>query len=723
MKDNVRLPTLVIVLAVTLQGVLLNAASPSGRADLWCLKPVVRPAVPSGVTQSSNPIDAFLSAKRKAKGLQQTGPADKRTLLRRVYLDLIGIPPSPAEQDAFLRDEASDAYEKVVDRLLASDQHGVRYARHWLDVLRYSDVDDQMAAESGIHYWRDWVISSLNEDLRYDQFVRAQLTGYRDGEYTSINENGNRHRNEPRPYDLFALGFLARGQVRRDGKDTQELPIAAVETVSTAFMGLTVGCAKCHDHKFDPISNRDYYAMKALFDPLVVKRVRLASAQETLNYDRALSEYQKLKKSSQQRIDDLIAPYKVKLFEHLMATLTPEVQAVFRKPEKSRNAAEEKIADDYHVIFKVTAAGLKPFMPAEVLKQYTELQKAFDAIRPPADLPEFWTVEEDSARLEQPSYILASGEPSQPEKDKPVKPGFPFQPADLEFRDGRRETFTEWLVDAKNPLFARVAVNRLWQWHFGKGLQQNPSDFGLLGGRPTHPELLDWLASEFVAKGFSMKAMHKLMVTSEAYKMASSAEPSLLTRNSAIDPADNYLWEFRLLRLEAEPLWDSILSAAEDLDLTVGGKSFRLPGEEKGGPRSAPQVQAKASGPPRRGIYLERGYHQSKDVMPNFLQAFDADDGRAPCPERTRTVTAPQSLFLMNDKIVSEAAAKFGERLRRETNGDLKASVDLAYRVALGRPPSPPERDNALTYLERSPNRLAGLAWLIFNLDEFSYVR
>jgi hypothetical protein len=204
MKDNIRLlpRLLALFVAVTIPAVLLNAASGSRRADLWCLKPVVRPQVPTGVTESRNPIDAFLSAKRKEKGLHATGSARKRTLLRRVYLDLIGIPPSPVEQDEFLSDTATDAYEHVVDRLLASEQHGVRYARHWLDVLRYTDIDDQMAAESGVHHWRDWVISSLNEDLPYDKFVRAQLTGYRDDEYTIINENGIRRRNDPRPYDL-----------------------------------------------------------------------------------------------------------------------------------------------------------------------------------------------------------------------------------------------------------------------------------------------------------------------------------------------------------------------------------------------------------------------------------------------------------------------------------------------------------------------------------------
>jgi hypothetical protein len=705
---------------------LLVHAAPARKPSPWYLKPIVRRDAPAVVTESRNPIDAFIAVKWNEKGLQPVGQADKRTLLRRVYLDLVGIPPTPAEQDAFLADDSPDAYEKVVDHLLASEQHGVRYGRHWLDVLRYADVDDTMMAESGIHHWRDWVISALNEDLPYDKFVRAQLTGYRDSEYTTINENGIRRRALPRPYDLFALGFLARGQVSRDGKDTQELPIAAVETVSTSFLGLTVGCAKCHDHKFDPISNHDYYAMKALFDPLVVRRVRLASEQDTIQYDKAYSDYERKKAAAQKQIDELIAPYKAKLFEQLMETLTPDVQAVFRKPEKQRNAAEQKIADDYHVVFKVTGAGLKPFMPADALKQYTDLQKSLDAIRPPANLPEFWTVEEDSARLKEPSYILASGEPTQPQKDKPVEAGFPFQPQNLEFRDGRRETFTEWLVAPENPLFARVAVNRLWQWHFGKGLQPNPSDFGLLGGRLTHPELLDWLAAEFVARGYSMKAMHKLMVMSDTYRMSSSPEPLLVTKNIAVDPANDLLWQFRMLRLEAEPIWDSMFSAAQSLDLKVGGKSFPL-AEENGARRRgagrAANLDAKASGLQRRGAYIQRGYHQSMDVMPNFLQVFDVDDGRAPCPERTRTVTAPQGLFLMNDKLVMEAAAKFADRLRKEATGNIAEAIDLGYRIAISRPPSPAEKDSALSYVDSDPARLNGFAWLLFNLDEFSYVQ
>ena len=366
---------------------------------------------------------------------------------------------------------------------------------------------------------------------------------------------------------------------------------------------------------------------------------------------------------------------------------------------------------------------LKEVMPPDVYTQYTALQKAAGAIRPPAALPEFWTVEDDTGLLKEDSYILTNGEPTQPQKDKVVQPGFPFQPANVEFRYGRRETFADWLATPENPLFARVAVNRMWQWHFGEGLKKTPSDFGNLGGKPDYPELLDWLASEFVAKDFSMKAIHKLMVTSDTYKMASKASPELVAKNTAADPTNTYLWEFRLLRLEAEPLWDSILMASGDLDLTVGGKSFQGPTES---PRGQPGGRQNG-GPPestnRRGIYMKRGYQENGEVMPNFLQVFDADDGRFPCPERTRTVTAPQSLFLMNDDMVDKASGKMAARLLKESNNDLGAAVDLAYRMTLTRAPSPKEKDSALSYIESNPERLKGFAWLLFNLDEFTYVR
>jgi hypothetical protein len=292
-------------------------------------------------------------------------------------------------------------------------------------------------------------------------------------------------------------------------------------------------------------------------------------------------------------------------------------------------------------------------------------------------------------------------------------------------RDGRVEGFADWLTAPENPFFARVAVNRLWQWHFGEGLQKTPSDFGVLGDAPTHPELLDWLAAEFVARKFSMKEMNRLMVTSETYMRASSLDAAVQAANTRIDPADDYLWAFRLKRLEAEPIWDSILSSAGTLDLAIGGPSFDItaPDTPRRGAAGGGGRGGAAAEPNRRGAYMIRGYATSRDVVPNFLQAFDVDDGRLPCPLRTRTVTAPQGLFLMNSEEIEKASVKFAERIQKESGDDMSAAVDLAYRIALARHPSPGEKDAAQTYLHNDPARLQGLAWLLFNLDEFVFVR
>jgi hypothetical protein len=724
---SVRLRWIVILLGLSL---VLSAQAPRStkNRDLWVLKPVTRPAVPSGVTQSVNPIDAFIAAEYGKRRLTPVGPADKETLLRRVYLDLIGIPPNPAEQTDFLKDSSPDAFEKVVDKLLASDQYGVRQARHWLDVLRYADADERMTAAAGIHYWRDWMIYVLNSDLPYDQFVRTQLTGYRATERTQMAAVGVRSKAEPRPDDMFALGFLARGDVVRDGKNTQEMPIMAAETISTAFMGLTVGCAKCHDHMYDPIAQRDFYAMKALFDPLVIRKVTLANPGEIMAQSKTLDEMQRKRAAIEEPLNALIAPYKKKLYDERVAMLPEDVRAVILKPEKERTVKEQKIADDYFPVLRIDSEKLIEVMPPEDVKKYKDMQAQLNQIGGGgrggrgASLPAFWTVETDRAREQEKSYILTSGDPERPEKDKPVEPGWPFMPKGVDFREGRIETFSDWLTAADNPIFARVGVNRLWQWHFGEGIQKNSSDFGLLGGIPTNPALLDWLASEFVARKFSMKEMTRLMVTSDTYKLASDVDPAKMANDIKADPQDTWLWRSRVQRLEAEPVWDSILSAAGNLDLTVGGPSFSIGGGGRrgGAGRQAPAAPAAVN---RRGAYLIRGFSTNSDVTPNFLQVFDVDDGRAPCPMRTQTVTAPQALFLMNSEEIENASAKLGERLLKESGGNLAAAVDLAYRLTLARASSAAERDRGLTYLENDPSRLKSFAWLLFNLDEFIYVR
>ena len=686
-------------------------------AKLWSLQPVNKPEVPQGVTASTNPIDAFIADKWREKGLKPVGPADKATLLRRVTYSLTGLPATPAEQDAFLADNSPEAFGKVVDRLLSSDQHGVRWARHWLDVLRYTDAYAGMPAATGIYYWRDWVISALNKDMPYDEFVRAQLLGSRYKEHTTLTATGYRVRVPGPQEDTFALGFLSRAALTSDDKE-QELSLNTVETVSTAFMGMTVGCAKCHDHKFDPIRQRDFYAMKAIFDPLVVKTVPLATPAEIFLNGKLVEEYRKKKEPVDAAIEKLIAGHRERLYAERVAELPTDVQVVIKKAERLRTPAEQKIADDYYPILRIDPSKIKEVMSPEEVKDYNALIKQQNDLPKPPGLASFVTVEEDSERLKQTTYVLDTGDPAHPIKDKPVQPGFPFQPASVDFREGRREGFADWLTARDNPLFARVAVNRIWAWHFGEGLHRNTSDFGVLGSTPTNQKLLDYLAAEFVAHNYSMKWLHRLIVTSDTYKLASQADPAIADANVQADARNSYLWHFRLERLDAEPIWDTILSMAGDLDDTVGGKSFSIlkPDPKRKDPPSTDPTN-------RRAVYMRRGYIPSTDVMANFLQVWDVDDGRTPCPIRTQTVTAPQALFSMNDELVEKETARFADRVLKEANGDVKSAVTLAFRYAVGRAPAASEMDRALTYLDSSPDRMKGFSWLLVNLDEFIFVR
>jgi hypothetical protein len=705
---------------------ILCAADAPRAIRLWSLQPVTRPEVPAGAAKSANPIDAFIGAVYREKGLHPAPPADKLTLLRRVYYDLIGLPPSVADQDAFLADQSQDAYEKVVERLLADEQHGVRWARHWLDVLRYADLDgldgSVMPAAPGIYLWRDWIITELNRDIPYDQFVRAQILGNRYRPETVTAASGRRSRAAGAVEDSFALGFLARAAVTRNDRD-RDIAFAAVDTISTAFMAMTVGCAKCHDHKYDPITQKDFYSMKALFDPLVLKSVMLATPAEIFANGRKFDEYKKKKDGLDREIEELVASYKTRLFDERVALLTPEVQAIVRKSERLRTAEEQKIYDDYFPVLRIDPSKIKEIMPKEQIGKYDALLAQQRKLGRVPSVPAYWTVEDDAQLLKETSYVLTTGDPKRPEKDKPVIPGFPFQPADTDFRDGRREAFVDWLTAPGNPLFARVAVNRIWAWHFGEGLHRSTSDFGVLGGIPTNRKLLDYLAAEFVTHDYSMKWLHHLIVTSDTYGMASRMDAAAAAANQKIDARNSYLWRFRLQRLEAEPIWDSIHHVSGNLELAVGGRSFQLSAADEKQRLFLPPDESFSAARNRRGIYLVRGYIPSTDVMSNFLTAFDVDDGRTPCPIRTQTVTVPQTLFTMNNDLIERESARLAGNLLRDSGGDVTAAVKLGYRTVLGRPPSASELDRALSYVENNPARLKEFGWLLFNLDEFIYVR
>ena len=674
----------------------------------WSLRPVGNPSVPQGPKMPAHPIDAFLARAQQERQVRALGLADKRTWLRRVTLDLVGLPPTIEEQDAFLADGSESAVGTVVDRLLASEQHGVRYGRHWLDVLRYTDHDENMPAAPGIHFWRDWVISALNQDLPYDQFARAQISGNRAAQRRIISAAGHLTPVEPRPEDLFALGFLARGATS-PGNGDHLLAFSAIETVSSAFMGMTVSCARCHDHFYDPISQVDYYAFKSLFDPLELRKVEMATPEQIFAHGGKVAEHEAKLGRVVQAMREYIRPHHDRLYEERLSMFPPHVQAAIRKPEAQRNAAEQALYDDYYPILRIDPPKIKEVMKPEEIPVYDAFLKQIVELKPPEPLPEFWTVAEDAKRASQTNYVLTTGDPARPKLSQPVGPGFPFAPNGIEFRKGRRETFGDWLTAPENPLFARVAVNRIWAWHFGNGLHASTADFGALGGQPVHPELLDWLATEFVRHGFSMKWLHRLIVTSETYRRASAGSDEIMAANRQSDPENMTLWRFPLRRLEAEPLRDSILASAGKLDLRLGGRSFD-------GMKADPDSN-------RRAAYMSRGYKTYAEVMPDFLQSFDAEDGRAVCLRRTQTVTAPQSLFLMNSDFTDQAATSLSDLLRLHAPGDWTKAVSLGFARCIGREPSAAERTVAMTFIEDDPSRMKGFAWMLFNLDEFLYVR
>ena len=565
-----------------------------------------------------------------------------------------------------------------------------------------------MPARSNLHLWRDWVINAVNDDLPYDEFVRAQITGYRSSERTSISATGFRRRKQPRPDDVFALGFLSRGATRVDDSDSA-LALNAVETVSTTFLGMTVGCAKCHDHFYDPIEQQDFYAMKALFDPLVLKPVQLATSLELFEYGRKQTAYEREKKKLDRELDALIKPYHTRLYNERVDMLPPEIQAIIRKPEHQRTEAEQTTADEYYPILRIDVPKLREIMPKATIERYDDLRRRIGKLAAPSKPPVFWAVREDEIRKQQTRYVLNSGDASRPEKDRPVEPGFPFADASsINFREGLREGFVDWLTDPENPLFARVAVNRIWQWHFGAGLHKTASDFGELGEQPAHPELLDWLAAEFVENGYSMKWLHRQIVTSETYMRASTSHQSHANEN---DSNNRLFWRFPMKRLEAEPIWDAIHQVSNDLDVALGGQSFTPKND------SAFHNERK-----RRATYMQRGFRSSREVMPEFLRVFDVEDGRTPCSLRQQSVTAPQSLLLLNSPLLESAAKKFANRIDEQSEGDLATAIDLAYRLTLCRPPNTNELSSALGYLNDDRSRLAGFCLLMFNLDEFIYV-
>jgi hypothetical protein len=672
---------------------------------------------------SNNPIDAFLLAKMKAKGLKPSPKADRRTLIRRAYLDLLGLPPSPEEVEAFVKDTAPEAWERLVDRLLASPHYGERWARHWLDLVRFADSGGFEFDTDRPDAWRyrDYIVKSFNDDKPYDQFLKEQIAG---DEIAPESQDA-----------MIATGFLRLGPEGGGGgeRGRQDSLEDIIATTTLTFTGLTVACARCHDHKFDPIPQKDYYRIQAVFSstrpvqfPLVAPDVVAAHRAETQKID---AQQRPLRKAK----DDLEAPYLKMLVDEAVSKLPEYLQIAWRTPEEKRTPGQRlnvnqirKTLEDDTLSNKITEADIVARMSEEDKRKHKDLVDQIRALerQKPRPLPTTRAIGEDGVRA-RPTYFLFRG--SVDVKGPEVKPGvlsvvseaeyeFPTPPANAK-SSFRRRGFAEWLTSPKHPLTSRVMVNRLWQHHFGEGIVRTPSNFGKLGELPSHPELLDWLAVEFIERGWSIKQMHRLMMTSQGYQMSSDD----ITANVLIDSENRFFWRAPRARLEAEIIRDNILAVAGNLDLRLGGPAIYPYIDPKLFQSSTKRTwPGKPDDDPatwRRSLYV----YSKRSIRYPLFETFDQPNLINSCERRNRSTIAPQALLLMNNNFVITEARFFAERLKREAGEDIKAQVERAYRLALGRAPSEFERTRSMEFVRTTPNGLVEFCQALFNLNEFVY--
>lgn len=626
-----------------------TVAAPRPGLDHWAFQPPRRPGVPA-VKNSSwvrNPIDSFILARLEREGIEPSPEASRNTLLRRLSLDLTGLPPSPREIRDFLADTSGSAYEKVVDRLLASPHYGERWGRHWLDVARYADSDGYtIDGPRQMWKYRDWVIDALNRDMPFSRFVIEQIAGdmLPDATVSQLIATGF-HRNTPSNFE--------------GGIDFEQYRVEAVAdrvaTTGAAFLGLTLGCARCHDHKYDPISQREYYQVFAFFN----NTDEITSEEERNEFHRPVLELPTPEESAR------LAAYRAQV-----TVLSRELAEYARRLAAGPPAPGEPP--------KHEDPGLQ-----ERFRNLRELQRRKPEITTTLIMREL--------PQPRPAYIHLGGDFLR--RGVQISPGVP---AVLSAKpvSGTRLHLARWLAGGSNPLTARVTVNRMWQAYFGKGLVETENDFGLLGAKPTHPDLLDWLATEFQERGWSQKAMHRLIVTSAAYRQSSRRRPAL----DQVDPYNRLLARQARMRLEAEILRDSALAASGLLTPVVGGRSVYPPIPE--GALAVTQVKRDwptAAGPDRyrRGMYT---FFYRSAPHPG-LALFDAPGATEACTRRVTSNSPLQALTMLNDETYIEFSRALAKRVLKEAAGADAAKVDYAFLLALGRKPSAAERQRLFEYL------------------------
>lgn len=693
----------------------------------WAFVKPIRPTAPTSFTVKErawvkNEIDAFVLAKLKEKGLQPSSAAAPRELLRRVYFDLIGLPPTPAEMDAFLKNPSEKAYQQVIEKLLASPQYGERWGRHWLDLARYADSGGYEFDIDRPHAWRyrDWVIKSFNTDLPYDQFIRQQLAG----EQLKPND----------PEGLIPTGFLRNGPTvdNADNEQTRSDELDdMVATTSSVFLGLTVGCARCHDHKYDPIPQKDYYRMQAAFFPFKKTEKSLASDEEMAAHKAANKAVDEKVRPVKTQIASIEKPIREKLMAEKVEFHVKLAESTGTVTEATREAYRKETAERFAKSVNLQPEEIEAELSPEARKARKALQDEIEQInktRPPL-LPAVMGVSD----VENPAqaYLLRRGDVSM--KGDPVEPGLPqvlCGDANLQSVN-RRKQMADWIAGADNPLTSRVAVNRIWQYHFGKGIVRTPSDFGATGDKPSHPELLDWLATEFIAKGWSWKALHRLIMTSNTYRQSSQ----FVEKSAAVDPENRLFWRVAPRRLEGEILRDSILAVSGKLNPQMFGPGIY--------PRIDPDIINTGSRPRwpldaqdnestwRRSVYI----FVKRSVLLPMIEVFDCPVTTVSAPVRPVSTVSPQALALMNNEFILQQAGFFADRITAEAGNDVTKQVGAAFKLALNRQPSEKElawaldflKSQAAGYAERKNDKpqaaaLRDFCHAVFNLSEFLYV-
>jgi len=647
----------------------------------WALQPlqeVAPPEVPDDAW-SRNEIDHFIHSRLREQGMTPAAEADRVTLIRRVSFDLIGLPPTPEEVAAFVDDGAPDAYEKLVDRLLESPQYGERWARHWLDVVRYADSDGYRIDHYRPDAWRyrDYVIRSLNNDKPYDRFVQEQLAG---DEMFPDN-----------PDSLIATGYLRHWIYEYNNRDVRgqwDLIVNEVtDTTADVFLGVGLQCAKCHDHKYDPLLQKDYYRLRAFLEAIrPVDQYVVASTAEQQTYEQELKAWESESASIQAQIAELIEPYRTKARQEAISRYPEDIQAILHAPREARTPLEQQLFELSWRQVEYDYDGIDNRIKGEEKERLLALRRElakFDARKPKA-LPTALVVT-DIGPVAPDTQI--------PKKKVKVGPGFLSildpadavvpEPAPGQKTTGRRSALANWLTQPNNPLSTRVIVNRIWQGHFGRGLAQNASDFGTLGGPPTHPELLDWLTLRFVRNGWRFKDLHRLIVTSATYRQAS--DHPQLAEYLLKDPMNRDYWKFNVRRLDAEQIRDAILAASGQLDKTVGG----------------PGVQSDV---PRRSIYL-RVMRNERDAL---LDVFDLPLFFNSTSSRDTTTSPVQSLLLFNSQIMMNHGLKFAMSLSA-ADSETQTLPDVlhdVWRRAFGRDPNETELSEAQQFLVEQEQRI-----------------